>query len=237
VPFQWRDNQVLGLRLALGMYGMSDYLPVNAILSTQGAVTTLASGGRYIANDLDEARHRGWTGIYRSTVHPGALVGVFPGQWNALYPTGVFMLPPSQYANWSNPPNTWHTDWATRSQFLYFNNTQSQVYDPNVSGLIGSSWTDLEAAAILRPLMFRQPENWPTAFVGSFRARIRTGFINLARVRLTDPASGAVREFSFNIFGTTLRGARQQRRHPDIGGGWARWHGTGAAGNDRTIDE
>jgi hypothetical protein len=40
-------------------------------------------------------------------------------------------------------------------------------------------------------------------------------------VQLRDPISGATTEVVFTSFATTLRGARQQRRHPQDGGGWA----------------
>lgn len=59
-----------------------------------------------------------------------------------------------------------------------------------------------------------------------------TRFVNLARVTWTNPVNGQTSELSFTSFGTTLRGARQQR-HPS--GGWARWDNDGSA-NSPTLD-
>ncbi|HEX3134442.1 MAG TPA: hypothetical protein VHX44_12765, partial [Planctomycetota bacterium] len=58
------------------------------------------------------------------------------------------------------------------------------------------------------------PEHWPTTEVTT-QHFIKTGrFVNLARVQMHNPLSGATTEVVFTAFGTTLRGARLQRRHP-----------------------
>ena len=59
-------------------------------------------------------------------------------------------------------------------------------------------------------------------------------FANVARVRWTSPFTGNTAELSFTGVGTTLRGARMQRKP---GGGWAYWdNGTAAARNEANLD-
>ena len=58
-------------------------------------------------------------------------------------------------------------------------------------------------------------------------------FANVARVRWTNPLTGAESELSFTAVGTTLRGARMQRK---TGGGWAKWDNASGAMNDPHLD-
>jgi hypothetical protein len=68
-----------------------------------------------------------------------------------------------------------------------------------------------------------KPEHWPT--LGTYVARYMTynRFVCLNRIRWANSVTGEMAELSFNAFGTTLRGARQQRRKTSAGAGWADW--------------
>jgi hypothetical protein len=64
-----------------------------------------------------------------------------------------------------------------------------------------------------------KPSHWPGLSVSNLRF-MRTGaFINLNRITWTNPLTGQGTELSFTCFGTTLRGARQQRLRDEPG--WA----------------
>jgi hypothetical protein len=77
-----------------------------------------------------------------------------------------------------------------------------------------------------------KPAHWPSLTVSSLRF-IRTGaFINLNRIGWTNPLTGQGLELSFSCFGTTLRGARQQRLRD--GPGWA--DAFPAAGKPKHLD-
>jgi hypothetical protein len=83
------------------------------------------------------------------------------------------------------------------------------------------------------PLIAHLPAGWPDLQLSTHRILNHGRYINTVRVRWHDPTSGKIAELGFNGFGTTLRGARQQRR-PDIG--WARWYGPRHSDNDPTLD-
>ncbi|MDA3959991.1 MAG: prepilin-type N-terminal cleavage/methylation domain-containing protein [Planctomycetota bacterium] len=83
------------------------------------------------------------------------------------------------------------------------------------------------------PLLAHRPKDWPILQLQTQRFLNNGRFVNNMRVRWTDPASNETAEISFNGLGTTLRGARQQRRP---GGGWAAWYGPGDSRNNETLD-
>jgi prepilin-type N-terminal cleavage/methylation domain-containing protein len=86
------------------------------------------------------------------------------------------------------------------------------------------------------------PAQWPKAEVTVKRFIKNARFVQLCTLRWTSPVTGASAELSFSGFGTTLRGARQQRcETPDKG--WAKWYGPTATTtflpgerNDTTLD-
>jgi hypothetical protein len=75
-----------------------------------------------------------------------------------------------------------------------------------------------------RPALLKnKPENWPTMEVHVLRMIYNGKFVNLNRVIMTDSITGKTIQLSFAAFGTTLRGARQQRAEGAQGtpAGWA----------------
>lgn len=79
------------------------------------------------------------------------------------------------------------------------------------------------------------PVNWPKATVTIKRFIKNARFVNLCSMRWTSPLTGSSAELNFTAFGTTLRGARQQRSE-DPNGGWARWNGPNDSSNSTTLD-
>ncbi len=84
-----------------------------------------------------------------------------------------------------------------------------------------------------QPLLRLRPAHWPQTEVSINRAIKNRRFIAMSFVRLASPLTGQVMEFTFSAFGTSLRGARQQRRPQ---GGWARWDNAAGFVNDPTLD-
>ncbi len=75
------------------------------------------------------------------------------------------------------------------------------------------------------PLQVR-PSHWPNLTIGVQRYLRDSHFFNLCRVNITSPLTGEAKELNFTTFGTTLRGARQQRGK---NAGWAKWDDAGTS--------
>jgi prepilin-type N-terminal cleavage/methylation domain-containing protein len=74
-----------------------------------------------------------------------------------------------------------------------------------------------------------EPSAWPSLRISVARFYKNTRSVSLCRVRTVSPLSGATIELSYADVGTSLRGARQQRRRPDLGAGWSTWDNGPAA--------
>ncbi len=84
----------------------------------------------------------------------------------------------------------------------------------------------------------RGPATWPSVNVTVMRYISYNRLPCVVTVGWTDPLSGAAHNLSFSAIGTTLRGARMQRRSGAAGSapGWAKWAAAGDVGNDQTLD-
>ena len=84
------------------------------------------------------------------------------------------------------------------------------------------------------------PAQWPKATVSMKRYITEARFVNLCSLRWTSPITGASAELNFTTFGTSLRGARQQRKSQPMSAttaaGWAKWYGPNETNNDKTLD-
>jgi hypothetical protein len=94
------------------------------------------------------------------------------------------------------------------------------------------------------------PAQWPKATVSMKRYVRESRFVNLCSLRWTSPITGTSAELNFTTFGTSLRGARQQRKSQPItagtAAGWAKWYGPTSVNaatvfssgetNDKTLD-
>ena len=60
----------------------------------------------------------------------------------------------------------------------------------------------------------------------------------LNKIQLVNSLTGQLTELSFSALGTTLRGARQQRKpgNAGSGAGWAEWYGINDTKNDKNLD-
>ncbi len=75
--------------------------------------------------------------------------------------------------------------------------------------------------------LLTRPEHWPDVRVEVSRFLCHNRFVTLSRIQWTSAHTGKTINLNFTALGTTLRGARQQRKvgGPGSGQGWAEWHG------------
>jgi len=206
VPHSWAYGQISGLEKALGFYGLCDYLPANAVYAF------------YVP--WNDNCNRG--GIPKWLIDPS---GSFNngdggqqtprGKYRNSYQTSYGIIDPRS----SNDPNTLR-DRHRRHYHLGYHSGEGSHNEFNL-------WS-----AIADNHLAVRPQNWPGLEVSVQRLIKNTRFVNVARVTWTNALTGQTSEMSFSAFGTTLRGARQQRKQD---GGWAKWDNDGST-NDATLD-
>jgi prepilin-type N-terminal cleavage/methylation domain-containing protein len=206
VPHSWLYGQISGLEKALGFYGLCDYLPSNAVYAY------------YVP--WDDGCNLG--GLPKWMIDPG---GGFNngdggqqtprGKYRNSYMTSYGIIDPRS----TNDSNTLRQRHRRHYRLGYGSNEDNQNEF--------NSWS-----AIPDDHLAIRPVNWPGLEVSVQRFIKNTRFVNLARVRWTNPMTGQTAELSFTGFGTTLRGARQQRA---ASGGWAAWDNNGGT-NPATLD-
>lgn len=206
VPHSWIYNQISGLEKSLGFYGLCDYLPANAIYSWYEPY----SGGSNLGGMPK------WLIDPSGSFNNGDGGQQTPrGKYRNSYQTSYGIIDPRS----SNDPNTLR-DRHRRHYHLGYGSGEGSHNEFNL-------WS-----AIPDEHLALRPQNWPGLDVSVQRFIKNTRFVNVARVTWTNPISGETSELSFTGFGTTLRGARQQR---GATGGWAKWDNAGST-NDRTLD-
>lgn len=212
-PHRWYVRQVLGLSRALGFYGMCDYLPASTIYSA-------------------------YTSYHSGRTSPGGIPGYFlPGKgfvigtgMHEIHALGLHGLTHAQSYGVSNPFGRTVSDAdLVNEHFRYWESDYSTYWD---TGNATALQNFMRITLASQPLMGMQPDHWPAVSVGVARYIKSAKFANVARVRWSNPLTGAESELSFTAIGTTLRGARMQRKP---GGGWAEWDNDGGP-NDAHLD-
>lgn len=240
VPHTWRDNQLVGLRNALGFYGMMEYLPANAVAAVHGSIVERAAGGARVR--LDERMPDEWVKPFQDNEEGQANVLAVSDPFNQssglpqgrtaltapvtpLYPyspfTGAWVnggignesmtgTNAMLFQQLSTPVTTWP---AADVIGWHHRHQQASARDD-----AGESETFLRMARELRPMLPERPETVPELHTGVLRYALRDRFVCLLTVRVVNPVHGVAMEFTFSALGTSLRGARQQRGSA----GWAR---------------
>jgi hypothetical protein len=113
-----------------------------------------------------------------------------------------------------------------------------RYYDSDYSAAGGGGKAELQQfinlTIPLDDLMRNRPDHWPRVSVGVGHFVKSAKFVNIAKIRWESPLTGTLAELSFTSVGSTLRGARMQRKP---GTGWSRWdNANGAASNDANLD-
>ncbi len=194
---RWHANQLAGLHRALGWYAFCDYLPSNAIYAWCGS---------YAAGNTNDG------GLAAIAVDPAG--GFCNGDGGQVTARGVYRQTYATSYALTEPRRSTPADY-----YRHFVTDYAAAWDQ-------AQYRDfMDRTLFARDLLPLRPAHWSslTVAVGRF---IKNGrFLQMARVRRADPVTGEATELSFAGIGSTLRGARQQRR-PDVG--WARWDNDGA---------
>lgn len=196
IPHTWIYNQISSLEKALGFYGLCDYLPANAVYAHYGPWDTGCNLG----------------GMPKWMLTPG---GSFNnGDGGQVTPRGKYRNSYQTSYAIINPKGT-----AIGADLRALHRRH---YHLGYGSGVGSHNEFNTLSAFADDYLATKPENWPGLKVSVQRFIKNTRFVNLCRVTWTNPLNGQTAELSFTGFGTTLRGARQQRL-PSTDGGWAHW--------------
>ena len=221
IPRSWLYNQTWGLHNALGYYGYAEYMLANTMYGCQafGDVAPdhplnpdSLAGGQLNPDGMPRVFLSG-----RFTV-PGNAVTSSKGLWR-LCTFSMYGLVSPTHALGGVPSSYRKAYWTGYGPSASANAMESFLQEvDNSSLLLGSGG----------------PANWPRVTVSVSRFAKTARFVSLCTVRSTSPLTGENVQLVFTGFGTTLRGARQQRN--ETGTAWAFWDGNHNPINDRTLD-
>ncbi|MBA3936014.1 MAG: prepilin-type N-terminal cleavage/methylation domain-containing protein [Planctomycetes bacterium] len=202
VAHSWYGNQVQGLIDALGFYGLCEYMPANAIYE-------LYRPDRSDGND--------WFGT-----NPGGIPGWCnrPNGGDDWFNNddGVQLTARGKYRNtYMTAYAIANPDWSPTGAPLSDNRRKHRVGYQNDANAMN---TFNAMTSVPYRLLADRPATWPQVSVAVVRFIKNTRHVALCKVRWVSPLSGETVELSFAGFGTSLRGARQQRARS---GGWAEW--------------
>ncbi len=185
VPHSWLANQYWGMQDCVGYYGFADYMPANALFCTSRPRTT-AGSDREITSP---------GGMTLRLFKPG---GQFePGEGGTEVVKSLWRLTmPAAYAI-PKPGASGHARWFKVGYEMGTNDSAVRDLRDN--------------ARVEQVLMPLRPAAWPQATFSIMRFIKTRRFVNLATIGFTSPVTAERVELSFTGFGTTLRGARQQR--------------------------
>lgn len=224
VPHSWQYNQLWSLFRAMGYYGFADYVQANTMFA---CYRDFAGGAPTFPINGD--------GMPVVLFQPGTRFD--NGEGYQEYPKGIWRLTMvATYAMLSPTGSAPLTPDAHQTKYVvgYWNNVD------DFRRFVRETENRRDLFTGQRPDSTSEnarPTHWPEVTVTTQRFIKTARFVNLCRVSLVSPFTGAKSELTFTGFSTTLRGARMQRRHPDTGGGWARWDNATAATNDLTLDD
>lgn len=201
VPNTWLANQIDRLQHNLGYYAMADYLPSGTIYGYVGGSDGVTSGGM--------CQHLGNGGTLRFQNGDGG-ADFAQSLYRATKNTAFAIYPLTATSHLA----------AAEAPFTHFLVGQDAVHAEVVRLQATSQSSD--------PVLELRPATWPSLTVSVARTLAFNRFACVARVHWASPLTGSAAELSFTCFGTSLRGARQQRR-PGTGGatgapGWAVWN-------------
>ncbi len=206
-PRHWYYRQVAGLSRALGYFGMLEYLPANSLYVFYGPAGYVPAGEHH----YDDSKTN-YGGIPQWCIHPGGWgfnnwdggQQTSRGKYRNTYATSYAFVDPASSA--INGDQNALTLESRRFWSLGYGNDAGAQADFN------------RKTAVPYGLLALRPANWPDVVTSVQRFVKNARHATISRVRWISPITGDSAELSYAGFGTTLRGARQQRR-PDTG--WA----------------
>ena len=209
VQHEWQYRQIWGMYGALGYYGFTDYLPQNTLFA---CYSEFYQPPPFNPPPGAAVRETNQDGMPLVLFKPGSPFD--NGEGDQQYPKGLWRLTmASSYGVVSPTPNNPNANQSDAHRARY---TTGYWNDQN-------GMRNFLSQTQNRRDLTLAPSHWPISEVTT-QHFIKSGrYVNLGRVKLHDPISGAITEVVFTSFATTLRGARLQRRHPRDGGGWAEY--------------
>jgi hypothetical protein len=200
-PHTWLFSQMDMLHSSLGYYAFVDYLPPSMLYA-------------YIkGSDLEP------TFVKASSFRNGDGGAEFPqGRYRCTKDTSYLLTPLEPSGG-----TTLVTASANRSKYSTGVGTNSD----EVAKFMRYTLSSRPQIGKERAPGYRQPANWPLVTLEVARFISHNRFVVLNKVKWSSPITGEPLELSFTAIGTTLRGARQQRKPgaPGDGNGWAKWYG------------
>ncbi len=239
VTHSWLYGQIWSLHNALGYYGYLYYLPANPMYE---CYMPYSAGGNARTNDdgepilLDQPG-----GAFASSEGPQ----YYPhGQYRltmgtAMGLTAPFALtalnasqpqPGQNQGGLTNPANGMSMNKSSYFQQYYYADYQVnpnifQQFDrdtANTSSLFTGGALPTVAIPGQPNAPSGGPDSWPNVRITIQRFIKTNRFVNVCRVVCISPLTGQTTQLVWDGFGTTLRGARLQRRH-EAGKTWVAW--------------
>lgn len=220
-PHQWYNRQMWGLQNALGFYGFTDYMPQNTLFACYQEYQSMVVPPFYGTNDdgMPLLLFKP-SGGEHYMFYNGEGSGIIPGLWRLTMATSYGVVSPTSTRGNPNSPGTHRSKY--RVGYWVDQGDTQRFMDETVN----------------KQSLLSGPSHWPTADVVTQHFIKTARYVNLCQVRLRNPITGYSSELAFTSFSTTLRGARQQRRHPTENGGkgWADYDNAVGFTNDLTLD-
>jgi prepilin-type N-terminal cleavage/methylation domain-containing protein len=215
----WYYNQLEDLIRAVGFYGFADYLPANAIYETMDDPDRSPFG-----TCNPDGTPWFWLiagGAPFTFADPDISGRVARSRYRCTALT-TYIVPAWDHA--AATPTAATLDALNRNRYRVG------------WGVTPADMTTFTAATDQPDrLLLQAPSTWPNASVSVAHFYRYARPVTMCRIRLVSPVTGSSIELNFAGWGTTLRGARQQR-HRDPAQGWAKWDNAASAVNDPNLD-
>jgi hypothetical protein len=224
----WYGRQVRGLVDSLGYYAFCDYLPSNlayAWYTSHDSRTTPAGMPLRMLRDGETAGLPAGAFFDRAESDRDGRAPVPHGLFRQTFSTAHGLFNP-RAAPGDLSDNHYRAYAADRAAAAFDDRDRVNARNQELQRLLART-------GHLEPIADRLPDHWNRTQVAVGRFVKEGHFVKLARVQSQHPLTGQTIELSWAGVGTTLRGARMQRRS---GGGWASWDNGGARSNDPHLD-
>lgn len=208
----WLFNQMDMLQAHLGYYGFCDYLPPSMLYA-------------YVAPDPQQGNK---VDLLKTFVTPS---GFRNGDGGSEFPQGRYRCTKdTSYLLVPLKPKGGTAQITT-------GNIRNK-YTTGVGTDEGAIRGFMDRSLSTRPQLAQKPTHWPDVKVEVARFLSHNRFVTLSKIGFVNTLTGQPIELSFTAIGTTLRGARQQRKPgaQGSGAGWAKWWGPNETDNDRHLD-
>jgi hypothetical protein len=220
VNHTWLSNQLDGLKNQIGYYGMIDYLPSNTIYAYATPRTNATNEDGMLTEFIGPGNLANGPGYFKN----GDGVTQFAqGLYRATKDSSFSLAPTKGFISTALAPNGYMGAW---NSYYSLNRGKFNTNQYATAGIGGTMQQFLDCSMSTLPLMAVKPSEWPSFSISVMRYITANRFATVCCIRWVSPLTGEVKQLNFNGFGTTLRGARQQRRRA-AGGGWASWDDDG----------